>query len=73
MSLKSILVEVNSLSPAERAELLARLLEQISQEAEAEDAAVGRRGLAAWTESAKTESWEEFYPAELRNRPGGNS
>lgn len=73
VSLKSILIEVNSLSPVERTELLARLLEQIAQEAEADDAAVGERGLVAWTESTRGESWQEFYPEDLQPRPGDNS
>lgn len=73
VSLKSILVEMSSLSPTERAELLAKLQEQIALEAEAEDVAIGKRGLAAWTGSVRDESWEEFYPEELRMHPRGQS
>ena len=73
VSLKSILVEARSLSPTERAELIAKLLEQIALEGQADDAAGGRRGLASWTESTRGESWEEYYPENLRTPPGGSS
>lgn len=61
-SLKSILAEVSALSASERVELLAKLLELMTKDFEADDVAAGRRGLVAWTEMARNESWEEFYP-----------
>lgn len=66
-SLESILLDARSLSPSERAELVAKLLEETTRDAEAHEAAVGQRGLAAWTESTRGESWEPYYPPGLRN------
>ena len=71
--LESILSEVKSLSPAERAELVAKLEEQTASEVEADDLAAGRRGLAAWTDSAKNDNWEPHYPQSLRKDPGASS
>jgi hypothetical protein len=73
VSLKSILVEANSLSPTERAELIAKFLEQIALEERADDAGVTQRGLAAWTEFTQGETWEEYYPENLRVPPGADS
>ena len=70
---ESILIEVKSLSPAERAELVAKLEEQTTLEVEANDLAAGQRGLAAWTDSARNENWEPYYPKSLRNNRGAAS
>ncbi|MBN1341639.1 MAG: hypothetical protein JXQ73_03115 [Phycisphaerae bacterium] len=66
-SLESILLDARALSPAERAELVTKLLAETAQDVEADESAVGRRGLAAWTESTCGESWEPYYPPGLRN------
>jgi len=66
-SLESILLDARSLSPSERAELVTKLLEEAARDVETHDAAVGQRGLAAWTESTRDESWEPHYPPGLRN------
>ena len=71
--MESILLDAGSLSPCERAELVAKLLEQTARDVEAHDAAVGQRGLAAWTESTRGESWEAYYPESLRNGRGAAS
>ncbi len=70
VSLRSILLEVSALSPSERAELTAKLLEQAARELDAHEIEVGQRGLAAWTESARAESWEPFYPEGLPSARG---
>jgi len=67
MNLEAILQEARSLSPTERAELVAILLQQADWDAGPDDVAAGQRGLTAWTESARDESWSEFYPDTLRN------
>jgi hypothetical protein len=61
--LEAILKEAESLSPNERAKLIAVLSEQVQEHCEADDAAVGRHGLAAWTESTSEEDWSDFYPS----------
>jgi hypothetical protein len=73
VSLKYILQEARSLSPAERAELIAQLLDQAGKELDAYETEVGHRGLAAWTESTRGESWEAFYPDGLRKANGTGS
>ncbi len=66
-SLESILVSARELSPAERAELVTKLLAETAEDLDADEAAAGLRGLAAWTESTRDESWEPYYPPDLRS------
>lgn len=64
--------EVGTLSEAEHAQLIEFLIERSPVSfTEEEDAAVGQRGLMAWTESAGHEDWTEFYPEGLND--GGAS
>ena len=70
--LEAILRDVQLLSAEERLDLLAVLHEQTpaALDEELDGAAIGRRGLAAWTESARGEDWSAFYPDTLRNGQG---
>ena len=68
--LESILRQARLLPPEELAKLLDKLLEQSTRESEVEETLAGRRGLAAWTESARREDWSEFYPDSLRDGKG---
>lgn len=70
---ESILVEAKLLSPADRAELVAKLKEQTILEIQEDDWAAGQRGLTAWSESAGNESWEPYYPPSLWNKQGASS
>lgn len=65
--LESILQQARSLSPPELEELMKVLSSFAFDGREEDDAAVGRRGLAALTESTKDEDWSTYYPDELRN------
>ena len=65
--LQAILREVRSLSDSERAELLALLAKELAADAGSEHDALGRRGLAAWSELSRDEDWSEFYPDSLRS------
>ncbi len=69
--LEVILEQANGLSPSEREELLRLLSTHGFSDDTEEEAAVGRRGLAAWTQSTQVENWSMFYPDALRN--GGRS
>ncbi len=72
VSLKSILVQASSLAPAERAELIKKLLDQAAHDLDSSEVEIGHRGLAAWTESTRGESWEAYYPDSfLRDRRTG--
>ncbi|MBI4602034.1 MAG: hypothetical protein HY721_08740 [Planctomycetes bacterium] len=62
----SLLEEARALSNAERRQLAEKLLLQANKEAEGEESAAGERGLAAWTESTRSEDWSPFYPSKLR-------
>lgn len=62
-----ILEQAGGLSPDERGQLLRLLSAQTFGDGADDEAAVGRRGLAAWTESAHGEDWSTFYPDTLRN------
>jgi hypothetical protein len=64
--LEAILKEADSLSAGERAHLVAVLLQQAGGDGQADDVAVGQRGLAAWTESARHEDWSALYPDALK-------
>ena len=64
--IESLLKEARSLSTAERRQLAELLLAQAGEEADRDEAAVGRRGLATWTESTRSEDWSPFYPSKLR-------
>ncbi len=65
-----MLRDARALPPAELAKLTAALLEETSGLTEAEETAVGRRGLASWTESTCGEDWSAYYPPVLRNKRG---
>ncbi len=69
--LEAILEQANRLSPVEREQVLHLLSVQAFGNSVDDDAAVGNRGLAAWTESTQAEDWSMFYPDALRN--GGRS
>ncbi len=70
---QSILSAVRGLSESERRELLALLLADSLREHDDEDAAVGQRGIAAFTASVRDEDWSAFYPPELRNGRSSSS
>jgi hypothetical protein len=65
--LDPILSAVRGLSEAERRELLALLLADSLRDRDDDDAAIGARGLAAFTASVRNEDWSAFYPPELDN------
>lgn len=44
----------------------------MERDAEADEVAMGQRGLAAWTESTADESWSDFYPDTLRGSEGSS-
>ena len=71
--LEAILKEVDSLSVGERAQLVQLLLAATQGDPEADEVAAGQRGLAAWTESSRNESWSDFYPDSLRGRGGSSA
>ena len=48
------------------------LLKETELEAEADDTAVGLRGLRVWTELATGEDWSAYYPEDLGNRESSN-
>lgn len=64
---EAILQQAHNLSPAEREELVHCLAAQIFGGCADDEASVGRRGLAAWTESVQAEDWSMYYPDSLRN------
>ena len=64
--IESLLEEARSLSTAERRQLAEMLLAQAGEEADRDEAEVGKRGLATWTESTRAEDWSPFYPSQLR-------
>lgn len=66
-SLESILLDARSLSASERTKLIEKLLGQAAGDIEADEVAIGQRGLAAWTQSTQGEDWEAYYPPALRN------
>lgn len=65
--LEVILEQANGLSPSEREQLLRLLSAQAFGNDADDEAAVGMRGLAAWTLSTQDEDWSMFYPDALRN------
>ena len=65
--LEAILEQASGLSPVERGQLLRLLSAQTFGDGADDEAAVGKRGLAAWTESTHGEDWCTFYPDTLRN------
>jgi hypothetical protein len=65
--LEAILEQANGLSPVEREQLLHRLSAKAFGDSVDDEASVGMRGLAMWTESARDEDWSMFYPDTLRN------
>lgn len=65
--LDAILEQVSRLSPAERDQLRRLLFAEGIEDGGADEVAIGKRGLAAWTESAPGEDWSPFYPDTLRN------
>ena len=65
--LEAILEQANGLSPIERERLLQLLSAQAFGDFVDDEAAVGKRGLAALTESTRDEDWSVFYPDTLRN------
>jgi hypothetical protein len=64
-----ILKDASSLSADERRQLIELLCRQLDNSHETEEA-VGRRGLAAWTNSTRDEDWSAHYPPELRDSRG---
>jgi hypothetical protein len=68
-----ILEQARGLSPAEREQLVRLLAAQAYSEGADDEAAVGKRGLAAWTESTRGEDWSMFYPQALRDGKGSGS
>ncbi|MBD3355747.1 MAG: hypothetical protein GF363_01200 [Chitinivibrionales bacterium] len=66
--LDTILAEARTLSPAQRTELVHKLLEQSNQEAKEDETQTGRRGLETWTQSARAEDWERYYPDSLHRQ-----
>ena len=66
--LEAILEQANGLSPVEREQLLHRLSAKAFGESVDDEAAVGKRGLAARTKSTQDEDWSMFYPDTLQNR-----
>ncbi len=71
--LEAILEQANGLSPVERQQLLHRLSAQAFADTVDDEAAVGKRGLATWTESTQAEDWSMFYPDTLRNGRRGRA
>jgi hypothetical protein len=67
----SIHNQARTLSAAEQIRLAELLLREARDETSEDEAAIGRRGLAAWTDSAQSEDWSSFYPASLRRRKVG--
>ena len=65
--LEAILEQAKGLSPVEREQLLHRLSAKAFGDSVDDEAAVGKRGLVAWTESTQGEDWSMFYPDTLRN------
>ncbi len=65
--LESILEQAKSLSAPELDELMKALSSFAFDGCGEDDASVGKRGLAALTESTKNEDWSMYYPDELRN------
>ena len=64
--LDSILKEIDLLSDKDKTALVEKLLHLSLPEPDADEIATGQRGLNAWTESTRNESWAEFYPDDLR-------
>ena len=65
--LEAILEQANGLSPLERERLLQLLSAQAFGDGVDDEAGVGKRGMAALTESTRGEDWSNFYPDALRN------
>jgi hypothetical protein len=65
--LEAILEQASGLSPVERGQLLRLLSAQTFADGADDEAAVGNRGLAAWTASTQGEDWSMFYPDTLRD------
>lgn len=63
---EAILEQAYRLSASEREELLRLLAAQAFSERDDDDAAVGMRGVAAWTQSTQGEDWSAYYPDTLR-------
>jgi hypothetical protein len=66
-----IFEQANRLSPVERELLCRHLSAQAYSDVAEDEGGVGKRGLAAWTESIQGEDWSMFYPDALRS--GGAS
>jgi hypothetical protein len=69
--LEAILKDADELSQGEFERLVNLLLARVRDRDEDDEIALGRRGLAAWTESAQGEDWSGFYPDSLKN--GGST
>jgi len=65
--LESILEQARKLSPMELEELRQALSAYGLNGQGEDDASVGKRGLAALTESTRADDWSLYYPDELRN------
>lgn len=65
--LEAILKQTDGLSPDQREQLVHLLSAQAFSQGGDDKAAIGKRGLAAWTESTQDEDWSMFYPDALRN------
>lgn len=64
--LEAILERAKGLSAVERAQLLHELTANVAEAHPDDEIAVGQRGLAAWTESTRSEDWSKYYPDSLR-------
>jgi hypothetical protein len=65
--LEAILEQANGLSSVQREQLVRLLSAEAFSQGGDDEAAVGKRGLATWTESTQDEDWSMYYPDTLRN------
>jgi len=64
--LETIIQDALALPETEREELVRLLLSRLSP-SDDDDAGVGARGLAVWTEVSQGDDWSAFYPESLVN------
>ena len=67
----SIHNQARGLPLTDRQRLARLLLAETSTGEPTDEIAVGERGLAAWTDSTRSEDWSQFYPPSLRKRKAG--
>ena len=65
--LEAILKQTDGLTPVEREQILQHLSAQAFGSGVDDEAAVGKRGHMAWSESTQDKDWSMFYPDTLRN------